>query len=224
MDNSTSAYIFDEIYLNNIWGNGSGPGSERKNALPYIEFVNSFMRIHRVKTVLDLGVGDGQVLASLELGNRNYVGVDVSKEAISRAESHASSENIKLVLGDIEEYSYSEFDLILCKDVLQHLPNVSVKKILSLISENSKFAIICNDVEGDINLVNSDIKLGGYRAIDIRLAPFNFNASEMLRWNSAGFTKAVFLISKAIPSPRIQALFHGINRYLKRGFHLRRTR
>ena len=105
-DGSSVESIFDAIYLNNTWGTGSGPGSKAENALPYIEFVNSFMRTHKIKSILDLGMGDGQLLISLELRRREYIGVDVSKEAISLAKSRISGKNIKFVQMEIELYNF----------------------------------------------------------------------------------------------------------------------
>jgi hypothetical protein len=63
------------------------------------------------------------------------------------------------------------WDLIIIKDVLQHLPNDSIVKILNKIEKCCRIALICDDL-GESNI---DIVPGGYRRLNLSAAPFNRN-------------------------------------------------
>jgi SAM-dependent methyltransferase len=190
-----SRRIFNDIYKNGTWGEGSGPGSKIENSEIYLSYMQEFIDSHRVKSILDLGVGDGELLRNLDKRNCKYIGLDVSSVAISLASQKNSNRNIDFKVGDAEFYDYPKVDLIICKDVLQHLPNEKVEIILRKILKSSKFALICNDLAPHENLINSKIEIGGYRPIDLREKPFKIVGTEVLKWNSYGFVKSVLLVS-----------------------------
>jgi hypothetical protein len=62
-------------------GGTSGPGSAGLSARYKAEFVNTFIRDHKIETVTDFGCGDGAQLSLLKCPA--YVGLDVSRHALN---------------------------------------------------------------------------------------------------------------------------------------------
>ena len=193
--NNGVSQIFDQIYLKKIWGEGSGPGSREKNSREYLAFLNSFMSKNKIKSILEIGVGDGELLSKLNLENISYTGIDVSNQAINLLSKRSFATDIKIFNFDAEHFNFHYFDLIICKDVFQHLPNMKIIKILDLIKLNCSFALICNDIGPDEALLNKEIEIGGYRPLDLTLEPFLQNGISVLEWNSDVFFKRVVLFS-----------------------------
>ena len=53
--------IFTDLYApGSMWGDGSGGGSDPKNAAAYVAFLHGFLAALKPATVLDIGCGDGR--------------------------------------------------------------------------------------------------------------------------------------------------------------------
>jgi hypothetical protein len=65
--------------------------------------------------------------------------------------------------------------LLICKVVLQHMPNQAVQQFVADILLKFRYALITNCIHSPAP-VNSDIAAGGFRGLDIRQAPFCVNA------------------------------------------------
>jgi SAM-dependent methyltransferase len=167
--------IFDRIYLTDEWNGGSGPGSHPSNTAKYVKFLNSFIRENSIKSILDIGCGDWQLMSMVDLSGVRYKGIDVSPVATSLARSKApagadiSNENIENII--------ESFDLVHIKDVLQHLEFSECRRILEIISSRHKSALVVNEHPPASN----DIKNGQYRPLSI--------VSEPLCWPRATVIK-----------------------------------
>jgi hypothetical protein len=108
----------------------------------------------------------------------NYLGVDVSSIVIDHVKQY-ETDRIRFMLSDATE-SLPPADLLLCKDVLQHLSNKLVKKFIdnNLQPGKYKWAIITNDLlkSGE----NTNISPGEYRMLDLSKPPFNLNGLKNL--------------------------------------------
>lgn len=162
---------FDKVYNESHWGYKSGPGSDPDFAKPWIDVVNSFLSKDDVNTVIDVGCGDWRIGKKLNLNGINYTGIEISS-VIFKETVLNSFENIKFIQGDFESMSINDVDLIIIKDVLQHLPNSSIYNIVSKIMRKSKYALFCDDMT-EVN--NEEDVYAGYRSIDLSSNPFNFN-------------------------------------------------
>lgn len=85
--------------------------------LLYMEFVASQIRQLNVSTMCDVGCGDGK-LASFDLGNVDYLGIDLSDTAIGFARSFNPGR--EFYVSDIKDYS-ARFDLVCLVEVLEHI-------------------------------------------------------------------------------------------------------
>jgi hypothetical protein len=65
-----------------------------------------------------------------------------------------------------EIFGLGPFDLVICKDVLQHVPNSVANEYLDVFVAVGRHALITNDAFPSDH-VNEDISTGDYRAMDI---------------------------------------------------------
>jgi 2-polyprenyl-3-methyl-5-hydroxy-6-metoxy-1,4-benzoquinol methylase len=184
----SNAEVFSKIYKEDLWHGGSGAGSKLENVKEYVEILQKYIDKPEVKTVLDLGCGDWQFSKFLDLSSVSYLGVDVVESVIESNSTSYSASNIKFISRDITTYEVPKADLIICKDVLQHLCNKDVVNILVKIITSSKFSLITNDFNPE-NTENKDIDNGDYRCLDLTLSPFYLDVvtvleSERVGWRS----------------------------------------
>jgi 2-polyprenyl-3-methyl-5-hydroxy-6-metoxy-1,4-benzoquinol methylase len=182
----SNAEVFSKIYKEDLWHGGSGAGSKLENIKEYVDILQKYIDKPEVKTVLDLGCGDWQFSKFLDLSSVSYLGVDVVESVIESNSTSYSASNIKFISRDITTYEVPKADLIICKDVLQHLCNKDVVTILVKIITSSKFSLITNDFNPD-NTENKDIDNGNYRCLDLTLSPFYLDVVTILESERVGW-------------------------------------
>ena len=165
---------FDAIYSVNRWGAGSGMGSLPQVTTGYRQFLQDFIAQHDIKTIADVGCGDWQFSRLMDFSQVQYTGYDVSSLVIAQNTKLYQKDNIKFVHYDGNFERIEPADLLICKDVLQHLPNDYIHNFLKILPK-FKYAIITNDID-DVRPENNNTDLpvaGGFRPIDLRAEPFN---------------------------------------------------
>jgi hypothetical protein len=109
-----------------------------------------------------------------------YVGVDIVASVIDNNQREFGNDNFSfrkfLSLEDLPPA-----DLLVCKDVLQHLPNATVKAYLAAFRKKYKFLLITNDEE-PAHLQNIDIDIGGWRTLRLDQEPFCEPSAVVLSW------------------------------------------
>src|SRR5579863_6436413 len=132
----SNSEAFTHIYESAEWGRDaygkgtSGDGSNPDHAREYVEFLQDFLLYHNIKTVVDLGCGDWQIGRVIDWSGVQYVGIDVVSSVIRKNARRFSSSNISFVKADGIDYDLPRADLLICKEVLQHLPNEDIQKIV----------------------------------------------------------------------------------------------
>lgn len=176
---------FSEIYDKNVWGKGSGVGSETEHTREYVAALQEFIASKQIKSVVDFGCGDWQFSRHINWGDVRYQGFDVVPSVVAANTAQFSTPNISFHL--IEDGAHlPAADLLVCKDVLQHLPVAQVRRYLSIFRRLYRHILITNDVWPDTNL-NVDIEPGQCRPVRIDLAPFNEASSVLLTWEIAAY-------------------------------------
>ncbi len=106
-------------YWNNRYAKGgnSGAGSYNKEAEIKSIYVNDVINKYRIKTISDIGCGDGNNLQYFNIP-LSYVGYDVSSTAIGLCNSKYTDEKYSFT-NDKKFINYNA-DLCLCLDVLFH--------------------------------------------------------------------------------------------------------
>jgi hypothetical protein len=105
----------------------------------------------------------------MDWGNASYLGVDIASDVIAAVRTKHEKGKVKFQVGDITD-ELPAADLLISKDVLQHLSNELVHKFIrnNLSKGKYKWVILTNDRGSE----NGDIVSGGYRAIDLAAPPF----------------------------------------------------
>ncbi len=186
--------IFTDIYKNKKWkdnyGTDSGPGSSIECSKPYLDFLQEFCMSNNIKSILDLGCGDFNLMMHFNFNKIEYVGIDIVDYIIVKNQQLYGISNIKFKCESITEYKMdNHYDLIILKDVFQHLSINNIKKILGNINKN-KHVIITNDYSDNNN--NNDINDGGYSSIDLLKFPYNKMGQFVFEWQSCFFLKKSF--------------------------------
>ena len=166
---------FNRIYAEGTWGKDvagkgtSGTGSTLEITREYRAYVEHFMKKHSVKSLVDAGCGDWSFSSAMEWGNASYLGVDIASDVIAAVRNKHETDKIKFQVGDITD-ELPAAELLISKDVLQHLSNELVHKFIrnNLTKGKYKWVILTNDRGSE----NRDVASGGYRAIDLAAPPF----------------------------------------------------
>jgi SAM-dependent methyltransferase len=111
-------------------GSVNGPGSSLGCTEPVVAQLPALLHRYDVKTMLDVGCGDWTWMRHVDLTGIDYTGWDVDITQVSRNRSkfpahRFDSENI-LTVEDMPRY-----DVILCRDVLAHLPTEHILAALA---------------------------------------------------------------------------------------------
>jgi SAM-dependent methyltransferase len=171
---------FEDIYREDRWTHGSGPGSVASSTIEYRAFVERFIKENDVKSVTDLGCGDWQFSKLMDWSGIDYVGFDVVDFIVERNNSKHATKNISFrTLQDIDDLPGG--DLLLTKEVLQHLPNATIIEYIRLIKQRYRFALITNAVE-PLAIANGDIAPGDWRPLRLDQAPFHVAGATVLNY------------------------------------------
>ena len=189
---------FSNIYDSHTWkGNSlSGPGSDADRTIAFRSLVERFLRNKNIQSVVDLGCGDWSYSRLIDWGGIKYTGIDVVGSVIENNKLKYAKNNISFLCLDAAHQDIPAADLIIVKEVLQHLPNKDVQSILSKVHSYS-YAIFVNDISHHIRgnwrqlwrwrqicRTNTDIDPGGYRLLSLREPPFSINASHLLTYKN----------------------------------------
>ncbi len=181
--------IFNNIYKKHKWGWGSGTGSIPVLNKPFIQFTNAFLKKHQdIRIIVDMGCGDWRIGKSLALKNKKYIGCDVSDFIVKKNRIKFASPDREFLCLDAVVDKLPKGDLVILKDVLQHLCSQDVVRVLSKISVY-KYVIIQNDIYDPQHSPRplKEIRNGGYRPIDVR----NFDKKYIL---SKKYTEGIALL------------------------------
>jgi hypothetical protein len=169
------ADTFNRIYAEGTWGRDvtgkgiSGTGSTLAITREYRAYIEAFIKTHDVTSVVDAGSGDWSFSSAIDWGDASYLGVDIASDVVAAVRSKYEKGTIRFQVGDITD-ELPAADLLISKDVLQHLSNELVHKFIrnNLRKGRFKWVILTNDRGSQ----NRDIPNGGYRAIDLAAPPF----------------------------------------------------
>ncbi|TCK31673.1 hypothetical protein EV667_1784 [Ancylobacter aquaticus] len=131
----TASDVFSEIYENNIWGGEdkvffSGSGSRGRVADEYIIKINNFIEKNKIKSVVDIGCGDFYIGSRLKCSD--YTGIDIVPSLISHHNATFGGPGRRFLCVDVSgSEALPSADLVLIRQVLQHLSNRQIEAILA---------------------------------------------------------------------------------------------
>ena len=207
---------FDAIYKNYIWGGRhgfySGGGSHDKRIIgPYIDLVTRLILDNGLHRVVEVGCGDFNVSRQI-LGNLqsqgfsyDYRGMDIVEDLITYNSKQFGTDAIHFSCGDASapQEKLPDGDLLIIRQVLQHLSNADIAQILEK-TKKFHFLLITEHIyEGEDVRYNLDKKTGNHTRLNacsgvyIEQAPFGMqHVVHLLRIpDSGGVIRTSLVIS-----------------------------
>jgi len=188
----------DQVYKMNLWGsNGSkfysGEGSHHPDLVnPYIEVVTSFLKSFKNPlTLCDLGCGDFNIGQYLVEHTKQYIAIDIVEDLIKHNKNTFKADNLEFKCLDIAVDDLPVVDCVIIRQVLQHLSNAEVQRVVNKLSDY-KYVILTEHLPEDDFIPNKDIISGqGIRlkkqsGLDLLKAPFNFKVKSKQELLSLG--------------------------------------
>ncbi|NRD21268.1 class I SAM-dependent methyltransferase [Winogradskyella eckloniae] len=183
--------VMNQIYDLHLWGGKdfdfySGFGSHDAHiVVPYLDAVSTFLQSHKNSlTVCDLGCGDFNIGKQLTQYTKKYIGIDIVENLIERNKKLFKAENLEFHCLNIVEDNLPKADCIILRQVLQHLSNTEILKVVHKLS-NYNYVILTEHLPIGNFEPNKDIISGqGIRikkqsGADVLAAPFYLKVKEM---------------------------------------------
>ena len=181
--------IFTSIYKSKHWVHSdnisneivsvSGPGSNlNKGAFIKINFFKKIIKDLKIKSILDMACGDFLWMNKIiEQTNINYLGIDIVEELINENRNKYKKKNINFKSYDIVSYTtQKKFDLIIIKDLLIHLKNSDILKIINNL-RNMNFRYLA--LSSSAIKQNKDVIIGKHRQVNLLKEPYNLKKPKI---------------------------------------------
>lgn len=180
----------EQVYKMKLWGADasqfySGDGSYHPEIVdPYVTVVESFLiSFEKPLVVCDLGCGDFNVGKELVKSTEKYIAVDIVADLITYNKDTFKEDNLEFQCLDISVDLLPQGDCALIRQVLQHLSNAEVQRVLYKLVMY-KYVILTEHIPEVDFTPNEDIISGqGTRlkkgsGLNILASPFNFKVKE----------------------------------------------
>lgn len=179
---------FSDVYARSVWTEGSGPGSTLAfNQDAYMPFVSGLVRTLPINRIVDLGCGDWQFSRHLilplcaSIHGLRYDGFDCVRKLVDVNNATFATEQVKFHHIDLTKPGaidrIPDADIVLVKDVLQHLPDEDVARITSELSARFNVVIITNCMSKGMV---PDIPVGDWRKLNSEHYPLSAAHAERL--------------------------------------------
>lgn len=140
-----------------------GSGSTMASTARLRKWLPQIFDTFNVQTINDAGCGDLHWISALDLGNRDYLGLDVVWRK--------NDLGLKISTADICTDQLRNVDLTICRDVLIHLPNDLVLQALENFRRSSRY-LLATSFEGVDNR-HRGLQPGGFAKLNLEGRPFD---------------------------------------------------
>jgi len=195
--------VFTKFYEEGPWDENGFvfSGAQIEITREYVDFLQDFMKKNNIQSVVDVGCGDWAFSRYIDWSGVEYKGIDIVKLVIDRNQRLFAKSSITFIHGDALEMDLPEADLLICKDVLQHLPNADVLRLLKQLHK-FKHCLFTDYVDPiTLSSYNRDIVCGWLRFIDLTKPPFNLKGEKVFIF-VAYSPKQTLYIRNQTPSPQ----------------------
>jgi hypothetical protein len=150
--NKSAQEVFHKIYQENIWGGEgdfhSGSGSaDSKVIQPYVKSLKEFCASFENKpTAVDLGCGDFIIGSQTFMFFSQYTACDVVKKLIDRNAAKYNHANLKFVALDAIKDAFPQADILIIRQVLQHLSNKDIINVILNIGDKFRFWVVTEEI------------------------------------------------------------------------------
>ena len=171
--------VFRHIYQQDMWGGGSGGGSDLEQTQTLRAQLPALAQALHVHSVLDAPCGDYRWMSEVDWDLDSYVGVDIVPELIERNQAQYEAEGVTFVQADITRDRLPRADLVLVRDCFVHLSNRDIARALRTLEASGSTYLLTTTYPGAVRR-NWNIASGWWRTLDLQRPPFNFPAPERI--------------------------------------------
>jgi SAM-dependent methyltransferase len=176
--------VFRQIYATSAWGRGSGNGSHPAATAEYRNFLERFIVMNDITSIVDVGCGDWQSSRYTSFGNATYTGLDVVESLIETNTANFGSDAVDFRLMPDDPRDLPTAQLILMKDVLQHLTDSQIIFYRDHVFPRYPYCLITNSWRAIKYPQNVPILPGQFRSLDLNAAPYFFGGAYVVEsWN-----------------------------------------
>jgi len=181
-----------QVYEQHLWGGRdhdlySGEGSHLPELVnPYVKVVSSFLTGFNVPPVVcDLGCGDFNVGSQLVDYAQSYIAVDIVEPLIRYNQKHFKEKYLEFKTLDLATDALPSGDVVLLRQVLQHLSNKEVASIAEKL-KHYKHVILTEHIPTGDFTPNLDIisgqgtRLKKQSGVDLLAPPFNLKVKTSI--------------------------------------------
>ncbi|KAJ1552857.1 hypothetical protein HK096_010168, partial [Nowakowskiella sp. JEL0078] len=180
------SHVFKQIFKSNLWGSSesrSGAGSTLEITVNARKFISTMWQIFGIKSFLDSPCGDCNWQPSIPGFDKiNYTGIDiVSAEILQNAQKYISKPNMRFINLDLVTQGIipkDQFDMVMCRDAIQHLPLLDGLEIYKSLEATGAKILITNVHlpigHPNVRSQNYNIGPGDFYANNPLYPPFNF--------------------------------------------------
>lgn len=179
---------FDKIYKEKFWGGQvlSGAGSDGAWLDFSIDVIKSNIINKNNKIILDIGCGGFYFGREIYSEFKNYIGLDVSKEIIKI--NKKKFPKISFIHDDAIKDPLPKCNVVIIRQVLQHLPNSMIDKLIqNVFRTGSKEIYVFEDIPHDPKYsANVDLEFpmpetrsAFNSGVDLGESPFNYKVIEV---------------------------------------------
>jgi hypothetical protein len=185
---------FATIYAENYWGKAAGEpyfsgfGSLSDNLAPYADFASQYIRMNRIRSVVDMGCGDFRASRSIDLNGASYLGVDIVSDLVRYNQQRFGSAHIRFMRLDATRDALPPGELCLLKAVLQHWSNADILALLPKLSIyehvlvlNGYVAALATPGCNQEHKTGASVRFGG---LYLEAAPFHCDVEPLLMYRS----------------------------------------
>ncbi len=188
---------FEKIYAESKWGLApdaskffSGPGSQPEKSARYEAFVAGFLNDQSAMgSLVDIGCGDFQVANRIikRLSRPiDYTGCDIARSVVEHNTHSHGDRDVRFLQLDAVDADSPPGDVVTIREVLQHLNNSEIARVLERLPRLFKVAIISESLPVNFVTANVDIEHGISTRIPlgsgvyIDQAPFNMKVTKAI--------------------------------------------
>ena len=168
---------FTLIYRRNAWGSKesvSGSGSTLSMTASIRESLPDLFEKFSIRSIFDAPCGDFNWMQRVEMEEIFYVGGDIVEPLIIKLNEEFASKNKSFVLFDITTDLFPKSDLVLSRDILFHFSYQDILLTLNNFLDSGSKYFLSTSYDNDGDFLNSNIRSGGFRLIDLFSVPFSF--------------------------------------------------
>jgi SAM-dependent methyltransferase len=166
--------IFTDIFLNNSWNSKeslSGHGSTFEQTRILRGDLALLFEKYQIKSILDIPCGDFNWMKEVDLTSIIYTGADIVKPLIRQNNKLYKSHEKTFKVLDIVNDRLPMFDLVFVRDCFVHLSYYDISIAIKNIKQSKCKYLLTTTFTDRVS--NHDTKDGGWRPLNLQLAPFN---------------------------------------------------